>query len=207
MNIEDIVGLSPVIPVLTLNDVAHAVPVARALLAGGLRVLEITLRTSVAIQCIASIRAALPAAVIGVGALTRPADFATAGQAGAQFGVSPGLTPELAAAARGARFPLLPGVMTPTDIIAARHAGYHTLKFFPAAAAGGAPMLGSLGALFPDVVFCPTGGITVANAADYLALTNVVSVAGSWIAPPDMIRAGNWEGIEALAREAATLKT
>ena len=206
MNIREVVGLTPVIPVLTLSDVEHAVPLARALLQGGLRVLEITLRTPVAIACVQAIRSSVPDAIIGVGTLTRAVDFAAADRAGAQFGVTPGLTPELAAAARGARFPLLPGVMTPTEVIAARLAGFNVLKLFPAHQAGGVGMLRALGAPFPDVLFCPTGGITRASAPDYLALPNVVSVGGSWVAPGAMIEARDWQGIEALARDAAALK-
>jgi 2-dehydro-3-deoxyphosphogluconate aldolase / (4S)-4-hydroxy-2-oxoglutarate aldolase len=205
VNIREIVGLAPVIPVLTVSDLAHAVPLARALADGGLRVLEITLRTSVAIGCIEAIRKAVPEVIIGVGTLTKAVDFAAAGQARAQFGVTPGLTPELAAASRGARFPLLPGVMTPTEVIAARAAGFNVLKLFPAQQAGGVAMLRALGAPFPDVLFCPTGGITRDSARDYLALPNVASVGGSWVAPPAMIAAGDWYGITALARDAAIL--
>jgi 2-dehydro-3-deoxyphosphogluconate aldolase / (4S)-4-hydroxy-2-oxoglutarate aldolase len=206
VNIREVVGLTPVIPVLTLNDLEHAVPLARALVQGGLRVLEITMRTPVAIGCVQAIRSSVPDAIIGVGTLTRAVDFAAADRAGAQFGVTPGLTPELAAAARGARFPLLPGVMTPTEVIAARLAGFNVLKLFPAHQAGGIGMLRALGAPFPDVLFCPTGGITRASAPDYLALSNVVSVGGSWVAPGAMIEARDWQGIEALARDAAALK-
>jgi 2-dehydro-3-deoxyphosphogluconate aldolase / (4S)-4-hydroxy-2-oxoglutarate aldolase len=206
VNIREIVEVAPVIPVLTVSDLAHAVPLARALVVGGLRVLEITLRTSVAIGCIEAIRKAVPEAIIGVGTLTKAVDFAAAGRAGAQFGVTPGLTPELAAAARGARFPLLPGVMTPTEVIAARAAGFEVLKLFPAHQAGGVAMLRALGAPFPDVVFVPTGGITRDSAPDYLALPNVVSVGGTWVAPAAMIDANDWQGITALARDAAGLK-
>lgn len=205
MNIREIVSLAPVIPVLTVTHLEHAVPLARALAAGGLKVLEITLRTPVALAAIEAMRAAVPDAVVGVGTLTRPVDFAAADRAGAQFGVTPGLTPELAAAARGARFPLLPGVMTPTELIAARAAGFNVLKLFPAEQAGGIGMLRALGAPFPDVQFCPTGGITRASAPDYLALPNVVCVGGSWVAPAGLLLAGDWRGIEALARDAAGL--
>jgi 2-dehydro-3-deoxyphosphogluconate aldolase/(4S)-4-hydroxy-2-oxoglutarate aldolase len=206
MNIREILGMAPVIPVLTVSNLAHAAPLARALVAGGLRVLEITMRTPVAIGCIEAIRNAAPDAIVGVGTLTRAVDFAAADRAGAQFGVTPGLTPELAAAARGARFPLLPGVMTPTEVIAARLAGFNLLKLFPAQQAGGVAMLQALRAPFPDVLFCPTGGITRAGAQDYLALPNVLSVGGSWIAPQEMLNSGDWRGIEALARDAAALK-
>ena len=206
MNIREIIGLAPVIPVLTITELKDAVPLARALSAGGLRVLEITLRTPVALAAIEAMRKAVPEAVIGVGTLTRAVDFAAADRVGAQFGVTPGLTPELAAASRGARFPLLPGVMTPTELIAARIAGFNVLKLFPAEQAGGIPMLRALGAPFPDVLFCPTGGITRATAADYLALANVACVGGSWVAPGAMLAAGDWAGIEALARDAAALR-
>jgi len=206
LNIREIIGLAPVIPVLTITELKDAVPLARALSAGGLRVLEITLRTPVALAAIEAMRKAVPEAVIGVGTLTRAVDFAAADRVGAQFGVTPGLTPELAAASRGARFPLLPGVMTPTELIAARNAGFNVLKLFPAEQAGGIPMLRALGAPFPDVLFCPTGGITRATAADYLALANVACVGGSWVAPGAMLAAGDWAGIEALARDAAALR-
>jgi 2-dehydro-3-deoxyphosphogluconate aldolase/(4S)-4-hydroxy-2-oxoglutarate aldolase len=198
--------MAPVIPILTVGDVEHAVPLARALVAGGLRVLEITLRTSVAIGCVEAIRKAVPDAIVGVGTLTRAVDFAAADRAGAQFGVTPGLTPELAAAARGARFPLLPGVMTPTEVIAARLAGFNVLKLFPAHQAGGIGMLRALGAPFPDILFCPSGGITRETAAEYLALPNVASVGGSWVAPQAIVDAKNWQRIEALAADAAALK-
>ncbi len=206
MNIREIVGLAPVIPVLTINDLEHAVPLARALAAGGLKVLEITMRTPVALAAIEAMRKAVPDAVVGVGTLTRAVDFAAADRAGAQFGVTPGLTPELASAARGARFPLLPGVMTPTELIAARNAGFSVLKLFPAEQAGGLGMLKALGAPFPDVLFCPTGGISRDTAPEFLALPNVVCVGGSWVAPQAMLQAGDWAGVEALARDAASLK-
>jgi 2-dehydro-3-deoxyphosphogluconate aldolase / (4S)-4-hydroxy-2-oxoglutarate aldolase len=206
VNIREITGFAPVIPVLTITEVAHAVPLARALTAGGLRVLEITLRTPAALAAVEAMRQAVPEAIIGVGTLTRPADFAAAGRVGAHFGVSPGLTPELAAAARGARFPLLPGVMTPTELIAARSLGFNVLKFYPAQQAGGIGVLQALRMPFPDVLFCPTGGITRATAPDYLALSNVVCVGGSWVAPPSLLAAGDWAGIEALARDAASLR-
>jgi len=206
VNIREIVALSPVIPVLIINEIEHAVPLARALAAGGLRVLEVTLRTAVAIPAIEAMRNAVPEAIVGVGTLTRPVDFAAADRAGAQFGVTPGLTPELAAAARGARFPLLPGIMTPTELIAARNLGYEVLKLFPAEQAGGVAMLKALGSPFPDVSFCPTGGITRASAPDYLALKNVACVGGSWVAPAAMLARGDWAGIEALARDAARLR-
>jgi 2-dehydro-3-deoxyphosphogluconate aldolase / (4S)-4-hydroxy-2-oxoglutarate aldolase len=206
VNIREILGMAPVIPVLTVTELEYAVPLARALAAGGLRVLEITLSTPVAPAAIEAMRKAVPEAIVGAGMLTRAVDFAAAGRVGAQFGASPGLTPDLAAASRGARFPLLPGVMTPTELIAAGAAGFNVLKLFPAQQAGGVAMLQALRAPFPDVLFCPTGGITRATAADYLALPNVVCVGGSWVAPNAMLEAGDWSGIEALARDAMSLR-
>lgn len=206
MNMREIAGLAPVIAVLTIIELEHAVPLARALTAGGLPVLEVTLRTPVALAAVEAMRKAVPEAVIGVGTLTRPVDFAAADRAGAQFGVTPGLAPDLAAAARGARFPLLPGVMTPTELIAARTAGFNVLQLFPARQAGGIGMLQALAGAFPDVRFCATGGITRAAAPDYLALPNVACVGGSWVAPRAMLAGGDWAGIEALARDAASLR-
>ncbi|MGA2710979.1 MAG: bifunctional 4-hydroxy-2-oxoglutarate aldolase/2-dehydro-3-deoxy-phosphogluconate aldolase [Steroidobacteraceae bacterium] len=206
MDIRDIVGLAPVIPVLTVNELEQAVPLARALAAGGLRVLEVTMRTPVALAAVEAMRKAVPEAIVGVGTLTRAVDFAGASRAGAQFGVTPGLTPELAAAARGARFPLLPGVMTPTELIAARAQGFTVLKLFPAQQAGGIGMLQALGAPFPDVLFCPTGGITRSTAPDYLALANVACVGGSWVAPRNLLESRDWAAIEQLARDAAGLR-
>lgn len=203
MNIRDIVALAPVIPELTFTDTALALPVARALCVGGLRVLEISLRTGVGVACIEAIRMGLPDAVVGAGDLTRAVDFAAADRAGAQFGVTPGLTPELAAASRGARFPVMPGVMTPTEVISARNSGFTVLKLFPAEQAGGVGILRGFGAAFPDVLFCASGGVTRTNAADYLSLANVVCVAGGWVVPQAL--QGDWPGIEALARDAKSL--
>jgi 2-dehydro-3-deoxyphosphogluconate aldolase/(4S)-4-hydroxy-2-oxoglutarate aldolase len=205
MNIRSILALAPVIPVITVEHIDHAVPLARALCAGGLRVLEVTLRTSAALPAIEAMRKAVPDAVVGVGTLARPGDFVTAGNAGAQFGVSPGLTAEMAAAARAASFPMLPGIMTPTELLAGLAWGYDTFKLFPAQQAGGIGMLKALGAPFPEVVFCPTGGISRATAPEFLALPNVACVGGSWVAPADKIRAGDWAAIEALAKDATTL--
>lgn len=205
MNIRSILALAPVIPVLTIEHIDHAVPLARALAAGGLRVLEVTLRTPAALPAIEAMRKAVPDAVVGVGTLARPGDFVTAGNAGAQFGVSPGLTAEMAAAARAASFPMLPGIMTPTELLAGLGWGYDTFKLFPAQQAGGIPMLKALGAPFPEVVFCPTGGISRATAPEFLALPNVACVGGSWVAPTDKIRAGDWAAIEQLAKDASSL--
>ncbi len=203
MNIREIMARSPVIPVIIIEHLEHAVPLARALCAGGVCVLEVTLRTPVALAAIEAIRKAVPEAVVGVGTLTRPDDFAAAANAGAQFGVSPGLTAELARAAQAVDFPLLPGVMTPAEVIAARLHGYLALKLFPAQQAGGVGMLKALASPFGDVVFCPTGGITRETAPDYLALPNVACVGGSWLAPAQLLHKADWASIEMLAREAA----
>jgi len=205
MNIRDIVALAPVIPELTFTDLAQALPVARALCAGGLRVLEISLRTPVGLACIESVRKGLPDAIVGAGALTRAVDFAAADRAGAQFGATPGLTPELAAASRGARFPLMPGVMTPTELIGARNSSFTVLKLFPAEQAGGVEILRTFSVAFPEVLFCASGGVTRTNAANYLSLTNVACVAGSWLVPQALLAQGDWPAIEALARDARSL--
>lgn len=205
MQIRSLLAIAPVIPVLTIEQLEHAVPLARALAAGGLRVLEVTLRTPIALRAIEAISKAVPEAIVGVGTITRMEDFAAAADAGAQFGVSPGLTPEIAGAARSATFPLLPGIMTPTELIAGLGWGFDTFKLFPAQQAGGIPMLKALAGPFPNVVFCPTGGITRATAPEFLALPNVACVGGSWIAPADKVRSGDWQGIEALARDAVEL--
>lgn len=207
MNIRSILSLAPVIPVLTIEHVDHAVPLARALSAGGLRVLEVTLRTPAGLPSIEAMRKAVPEAVVGVGTITRAQNFAAAGNAGAQFGVSPGLTAEIAAAAKTAAFALLPGIMTPTELIAGLGWGFDTFKLFPAQQAGGINMLKALAGPFPDVIFCPTGGITRASAPEFLALPNVACIGGSWVAPADKIRAGDWRAIEELARDAALLAT
>ena len=161
------------------------------------------MRTPVALAAIEVMRKAVPAAIVGVGTLTRPEDFQAAARAGAQFGVSPGLTMDLAQASRTVNFPLLPGVMTPAEVIAARLQGFTALKLFPALQAGGIGMLKALASPFGEIIFCPTGGISRETAPDFLALPNVACVGGSWIAPTSMMEAGDWNGIEALAREAA----
>src|SRR5580658_3578306 len=194
MKIREVLALAPVIPVLTVEKLAHAAPLAKALYAGGLKVLEITLRTAVALQVIEAMRVAVPEAVIGAGTLVRPQDFARAAAVGAQFAVTPGLTPQLAEAAAGVSFPLLPGIITPGEIIQALHFGYDTLKFFPAQQAGGLPMLQAFAGPFPTVAFCPTGGITRDSAPDYLNLANVLCVGGSWVAPKALVEKGDWAG-------------
>jgi 2-dehydro-3-deoxyphosphogluconate aldolase/(4S)-4-hydroxy-2-oxoglutarate aldolase len=206
VNIGEIVKLTPVIPVVTITDLGQALPLAQSLLTGGVTVIEITLRTPVAFAVVEAIRKDFPNAIVGIGTLTRARDFAAADRAGAQFGVTPGLTPELAAASRGARFPLLPGVMTPTEVIIARNAGFNVLKLFPAHQAGGIGLLKAMAPVFPDVLFCPTGGITRETAPEYLRQPNVACIGSSWLAPDAMLSAGDWAGIETLAREALSLR-
>jgi 2-dehydro-3-deoxyphosphogluconate aldolase / (4S)-4-hydroxy-2-oxoglutarate aldolase len=205
MNVLELMRIGPVIPVIIIDHIAHAVPLARALVAGGVRVLEVTLRTPVALQAIRAIASEVDGAVVGVGTITRAQDFVQSIEAGAVFGVSPGLTPELVAGARDSGLPLLPGVMTPSDVIAARAAGFTEMKLFPAQQAGGIGMLKALGGPFPDVTFCPTGGVSAATAADFLALPNVACVGGSWLTPADAVAAGDWDRITTLARDAARL--
>jgi 2-dehydro-3-deoxyphosphogluconate aldolase/(4S)-4-hydroxy-2-oxoglutarate aldolase len=205
-DIRQLMALAPVIPVITLQRLEQAVPLASALVRGGLRVLEVTLRTPCALQAIGAMRAAVPDAIVGAGTLTRAGDFADCAHAGAQFAVTPGLTGELIAAAAQAPFPLLPGIMTPTELIAARAAGFTACKLFPAQQAGGIGMLKALAGPFPDQAFCPTGGISRHNAAEYLALPNVLCVGGSWVAPAAALESADWAGIEALARDAAGLR-
>jgi len=206
MNVLEVMRTGPVIPVIAIDQLADAVPLARALVAGGVRVLEVTLRTAVGLDAIRAIARDVPDAIIGVGTLTRPEEFAKAKEAGAQFGVSPGLTPSMMEAAHQTGLPLLPGVMTPSDVIAARLAGFQQLKLFPAQQAGGIGMLKALGGPFPEVMFCPTGGVSVENAPDFLALPNVACVGGSWLVPKAAVTAGDWGKITALAKEASALK-
>jgi 2-dehydro-3-deoxyphosphogluconate aldolase/(4S)-4-hydroxy-2-oxoglutarate aldolase len=205
MKMRDIMARAPVIPVLTIEREADAVPLARALCAGGLTVLEVTLRTDAALTAIKAMRKALPQAIVGAGTLTRPEDFERVAAAGAQFAVTPGLTEELAVAGRHAGFPLLPGIATASELLAACAAGYSALKFFPAEPAGGTAMLKAFAPVFADVIFCPTGGITRESAPHYLALPNVACVGGSWVAPAAAVKAGDWAQIEALARDAMGL--
>ena len=196
----------PVIPVIVIEQIEHAVPLARALVAGGVRVLELTLRTPVALQALEAIAHEVEGAIVGVGTITRPEDFETSIKAGALFGVSPGLTPELVAAARDHMLPLLPGVMTPSDVIAARAAGFTELKLFPAQQAGGVGMLKALAGPFPGRHVLPYRRRVGATAPDFLALPNVACVGGSWLTPPDAVAAGDWPRITALARQAAALR-
>jgi 2-dehydro-3-deoxyphosphogluconate aldolase / (4S)-4-hydroxy-2-oxoglutarate aldolase len=194
---------APVIPVIVLNDVNHAVPMARALVAGGIRMLEVTLRTPVALECIERIAKEVPEAVAGAGTVRTPAEAQAAARAGARFAVSPGFTHAVGQACRDHGLPLLPGVATGSEIMMASEAGYKELKFFPAIQAGGSAMLKAWSGPFFDVKFCPTGGVSVGNAKEFLSLPNVVCVGGSWLVPNDALLAGDWARITALAVEAA----
>jgi 2-dehydro-3-deoxyphosphogluconate aldolase/(4S)-4-hydroxy-2-oxoglutarate aldolase len=203
---RDVMHDAPVIPVIVLADAAHAVPLARALVAGGIRMLEVTLRTPAAIACIEAISREVPDAVVGAGTVRNAADAHAAAKAGARFFVSPGYTPSLGRAVRELGLPYLPGVATSAEIMAAQDDGWHALKFFPAVQAGGVAMLKAWQGPFGDVLFCPTGGIGAANAQEFLHLANVACVGGSWIAPQDAIEQGDWARIEKLAREAKSLR-
>ncbi|MBX6425934.1 MAG: bifunctional 4-hydroxy-2-oxoglutarate aldolase/2-dehydro-3-deoxy-phosphogluconate aldolase [Variibacter sp.] len=200
-----LVTRAPVIPVLTVDRVADAVPLARALVAGGLPVLEVTLRTPAALEAIAAIAAAMPQAIVGAGTVTEPKDVAEAVEAGARFLVSPGTPAELAAAMADAPVPCLPGCATVAEAMALAARGFSVLKFFPAEASGGVRWLKAVAAPLPALRFCPTGGIDGGNAADYLALPNVAAVGGSWVAPRDALAAGDFARITELARQAAAL--
>ena len=197
---------APVIPVIVLNDVAHAVPMARALVAGGIRMLEVTLRTPQALACMEAIAKEVPDAVVGAGTVRSAADAKAAANAGAKFAVSPGYTSAVGQACRDQGLSLLPGVATGSEIMMAQEEGYSELKFFPAMQAGGPAMLKAWGGPFFDVRFCPTGGVTPQNASEFLSLSNVACVGGSWLVPADALAQGNWARIEQLAREACQLK-
>ena len=197
---------APVIPVIVLHDVAHAVPMARALVAGGIRMLEVTLRTPQALACMEAIAKEVPDAVVGAGTVRSPADAVAAAKAGARFAVSPGFTRAVGQACRDNGLSLLPGVATGSEIMMAQEDGYTEFKFFPAMQAGGPAMLKAWGGPFIDVRFCPTGGVSLANAPEFLALPNVACVGGSWLVPADALAAGDWARITTLAREASTLQ-
>jgi 2-dehydro-3-deoxyphosphogluconate aldolase/(4S)-4-hydroxy-2-oxoglutarate aldolase len=197
---------APVIPVIVLNDVAHAVPMARALVAGGIRMLEVTLRTPQALACMEAIAKEVPDAVVGAGTVRSAADAKAAANAGAKFAVSPGYTSAVGQACRDQGLSLLPGVATGSEIMMAQEDGYTELKFFPAIQAGGPAMLKAWGGPFFDVRFCPTGGVTPQNASEFLSLSNVACVGGSWLVPADALAQGDWARIERLAREACQLK-
>ncbi|WP_170417617.1 bifunctional 4-hydroxy-2-oxoglutarate aldolase/2-dehydro-3-deoxy-phosphogluconate aldolase [Ruegeria arenilitoris] len=201
---REICALAPIVPVLVVDDATHARPLAEALVAGGLPALEVTLRTPAALDAIRAM-AQVPGGVVGAGTLVTPDDVRAAKEAGAQFGVSPGATDALIAACEAEGLPLLPGAATATEAMRLLEQGYDMLKFFPAEASGGAPALKAIGAPLPQITFCPTGGVSPANARDYLSLPNVICAGGSWVAPKQMVTQGNWSGIETLAREAAAL--
>jgi 2-dehydro-3-deoxyphosphogluconate aldolase/(4S)-4-hydroxy-2-oxoglutarate aldolase len=196
----------PVIPVIVLQRVADAVPLAEALLAGGVKVLEVTLRTDVALACIEAIAKQLPEALVGAGTIRHAADARAARDAGSRFAVSPGYTSAVGQACRELGLPLLPGVATASEVMTAQADGHDFLKFFPAQQAGGIPMLKALGGPFPDVAFCPTGGITPETAPQFLALPNVKVCGGSWLTPADAVEKGDWARITRLAREASALR-
>ena len=203
---REICLLAPVVPVIVIRDVAHAAPMARALIAGGLPALEVTLRTPCALEAI-RMMADIEGGIVGAGTLLTPADVKAAKAAGAKFGVSPGATDTLLKACEDEGLPLLPGAATSSEVMYLLERGYTVQKFFPAEANGGAPALKSIGAPLPQVSFCPTGGVSLKNAPDYLALSNTLCVGGSWVAPDAMVQAGDWAGIERLAAEAvAALK-
>lgn len=202
----DVMRDAPVIPVIVLHDVRHAVPMARALVAGGIRMLEVTLRTPQALECMRAIAAEVPDAVVGAGTVRTSADAVAAARAGARFAVSPGFTPAVGRACRDAGLPLLPGVATGSEIMTAQEEGLSALKFFPAVQAGGTAMLKAWQGPFGDVAFCPTGGIQPGNAAEFLALKNVACVGGSWLVPADALEQGDWSRITRLAREASALQ-
>ncbi|AWD20330.1 bifunctional 4-hydroxy-2-oxoglutarate aldolase/2-dehydro-3-deoxy-phosphogluconate aldolase [Fuscovulum blasticum] len=200
----EICALAPVVPVLVIEDAAQARPLAEALVAGGLPALEVTLRTPAALDAIRAM-AEVPGGVVGAGTLLTPADVRAAKAAGARFGVSPGATDRLIAACEDEGLPLLPGAVTASEIMALLERGYTVQKFFPAEQSGGAAFLKSIGAPIPQVRFCPTGGISLKNARDYLALKTIACVGGSWVAPKEALAAGNWAEVTRLAAEAAAL--
>ncbi len=197
---------APVIPVIVLNDVAHAVPMARALVAGGVRMLEVTLRTPQALACMEAIARDVPEAVVGAGTVRSKADAQAAANAGARFAVSPGYTSAVGQACRDLGLSLLPGVATGSEIMMAQEDGFTQLKFFPAMQAGGPAMLKAWSGPFLDVKFCPTGGVTLQNAPEFLALPNVVCVGGSWIVPADAMAKGEWDKITQLAKDTQALR-
>lgn len=205
VTIKDIMETSPVVPVMVIENLDDAVPLARALVDGGLKVLEITLRTPAALQAIKVIKAAVPDAIVGAGTIINVETLRASMDAGAEFIVTPGSTPAIIDAALAAGIPILPGVNSPSEAMVLLEKGITAMKFFPAEAAGGTAMLKSIGGPLPQITFCPTGGINLANANQYLALSNVACVGGSWMVPADLVSAGNWGEITSRAREASQL--
>ncbi|WP_316190033.1 bifunctional 4-hydroxy-2-oxoglutarate aldolase/2-dehydro-3-deoxy-phosphogluconate aldolase [Bradyrhizobium sp. SZCCHNS2096] len=204
--LDAIFALAPVIPVITIEDAKQAVPLARALVNGGLRVIEITLRTQAGFDAARAIIAEVPEASVGIGTVLTSADYERAAKLGAAFAISPGLSIELLEAAAQGTLPFAPGIQTPSDLIACVTRGYELVKFFPAVPAGGLAALDALTGPFPTVRFCPTGGINAGNAAQWLAHNKVVAIGGSWVAPAADIKAGAWDAIESRARAAAALR-
>jgi 2-dehydro-3-deoxyphosphogluconate aldolase/(4S)-4-hydroxy-2-oxoglutarate aldolase len=205
MSLLEIMRSASVIPVIAIEDPDHAVPLARALVAGGIRVLEVTLRTAHGLDAIRAMTS-VEGAIVGVGTLTQPHEFEAARDAGAVFGVSPGLTAAMIEGAKKSGLPLLPGVMTPSEVMTAREHGFRQLKLFPAVPAGGVGMLNAIAGPLPDVTFCPTGGISIETAPQFLACKNVACVGGSWLTPKDAMAAGDWGRITELAKAAAALR-
>ena len=206
MNVEEVMKLAAVIPVIRIDRIEDAVPMARALVAGGLRALEVTLRTPVALEAIRLIAAEVEGAVVGAGTVRRPDQLEAVAAAGARFAVSPGLTRELALAARDGALPLLPGVASASEVMAATDLGFDRLKLFPAMEIGGPRLAKAFSGPFADVKFCPTGGVNLANAPEWLALPNILCVGGSWMIPADKVAAGDWKAIETLSAQAAALR-
>jgi 2-dehydro-3-deoxyphosphogluconate aldolase/(4S)-4-hydroxy-2-oxoglutarate aldolase len=202
MTSEEIFNQGPVVPVLVIKDVEHAVPLAKALIAGGIRVLEVTLRTEAALEVIAKIAKEVPEAIIGAGTVTNRAQLQQVIDAGAKFAISPGLTSDLLKAGNEGSIALIPGISSISELMTAVDHGYTHLKFFPAEASGGVKALKAIGGPFPDIKFCPTGGISPSNYNDYLALPNVCCAGGSWLAPEDTMINGEWEKITELAKQA-----
>lgn len=204
--IAGILALAPVVPVVVVDDAVHAVPMAKALVAGGIRAIEVTLRTLAALDAIRAVAAEVEGAVVGVGTVLDGTQLEAARKAGARFAVSPGASPRLLDAADEHELPLLPGAATAGEAMTLLERGYRHLKFFPAVPAGGARLLAAWASPLPQIRFCPTGGISLANAPEFLALPNVACVGGSWLTPKDKLETGDWSGIERLAREAASLR-
>jgi len=204
--LPDVFALAPVIPVITIEDARQAVPLARALVKGGLRVVEITLRTQAGMDAARAILAEVPDAVVGIGTVLTPEDYERAAKLGAAFAISPGMSVDLLDAAKAGGLPFAPGIQTASDLMACIAKGFTLVKFFPAMPAGGLAALDALGGPFPSARFCPTGGINASNAAQWLAHKKVVAIGGSWVAPAADINAGNWAVIEQRAREAIALR-
>jgi len=206
MKLAEIVAATSVMPVMVIDRIDDAVPLAQALVEGGIRVLEITLRTEAGLEAVKRIRQEVPGAIVGVGTISSPQLLEASIKAGAAFGVSPGTPPTLLKAIVASGLPFFPGVATMTEVMQVMEAGLTVMKFFPAVAAGGVKMLESFAGPFPQVEFCPTGGINAANAPEFFKLKNVVCVGGSWLTPKNLIANGDWAGITRLAQEATTLK-